>query len=347
MEKKKIKALGIIFGILFLGPLLLINVPLEAKQTPEQVRLRAYPMSPGTSIYTMFHAFADITKKNHPWLRLDIYDAKGSEANIRLLMDHPELRKNSIIYTTDYTNTLARESLVPFDKSYTDLRTFGCYSWLLIGLSTTDETIKTIGDLKGTTIAVGPRVATIAIAFDLLVDNVWHNRDQIRVVYSTLDGVKDAVIDGAVKVWGWTVNTVPGLTSTLCEHAPWMEEIVRSRRVYFIDVPLEDVAKMAKATGHPNTSRRVPKGFVTDYQPATTAYVTMSMGFWADKEMDEEIVYELTKTLVENIDKFKNYHSLGKLMSRESVARVPVPEELFHPGAIRYYNEARIPIGWK
>lgn len=347
MKKGKIKFLNIIFSIFFMALMLLINVPSEAIGQQKEVRLKAFAMRPGTSIYTMFHAFADITKKNHPWLRIDIHDAKGSSANVRLLRDHPELRKNSIVYTQEYSNSLARKSLKPFEKPYTGLRTFGCYSWMLVGLATTDKSIKSIDDLKGSTIAVGPRVATVSIGFNLLVDNVWQNRDDIRIVYSTFGGIKDAVIDGAVKVFGWTVNSVPGITSSLSAHAPWMEEIIRSRQVFFIDVPPEDVAKMAKASGHPNTSRHVPSGLVSADQPATTAYLSSSLGFWVDNEMDEEIVYELTKTLVENVDKFKDYHNLGKLMSRESVARVPVDKELFHPGAIRYYNEAKIPIGWK
>jgi TRAP-type uncharacterized transport system substrate-binding protein len=43
--------------------------------------------------------------------------------------------------------------------------------------------------------------------------------------------------------------------------------------------------------------------------------------------------------IIENVGMFKEYHALGKLMSRESLAYGVDPSKI-HPGALRAYKEA-------
>ncbi len=61
--------------------------------------------------------------------------------------------------------------------------------------------------------------------------------------------------------------------------------------------------------------------------------------------MSEELVYEFTKAIYNNTDKFKDYHGDGKLLTKKTVARVGVPEGLFHPGALKFYREKGIKPG--
>jgi TRAP-type uncharacterized transport system substrate-binding protein len=83
----------------------------------------------------------------------------------------------------------------------------------------------------------------------------------------------------------------------------------------------------------------VPAGAAGANSPAIHAF-GHSLSWWADKEMDEEIVYEITKVIYDHADKFEEQAGAqGKFVTKENVPMVPVTEELFHQGALKLYRE--------
>ena len=56
-------------------------------------------------------------------------------------------------------------------------------------------------------------------------------------------------------------------------------------------------------------------------------------------ELNEDTVYKLTKMIIENVGKLKDYHALGKLMAPGTLAYGWKPENI-HPGALKAYKEA-------
>ena len=62
------------------------------------------------------------------------------------------------------------------------------------------------------------------------------------------------------------------------------------------------------------------------------------MVMFTDEDMDDETIYQLTKTFWENIDSLKENHSFLKDLtlenSLEDIADLPL-----HDGAARYYKE--------
>ena len=74
------------------------------------------------------------------------------------------------------------------------------------------------------------------------------------------------------------------------------------------------------------------KGTDTD-TPALAIKATLAVS----SKLDDETVYNMTKTLFENLDELARAHAKGKEVSVESaVTGVSVP---FHPGALKYYKE--------
>ena len=55
----------------------------------------------------------------------------------------------------------------------------------------------------------------------------------------------------------------------------------------------------------------------------------------------DEYAYEIIKMVIANIDKFAEFHALGKLMSPGALA-FGWPQEQIHPGALKAYKEAGI-----
>ncbi|PRX35201.1 TRAP transporter solute receptor, TAXI family [Meinhardsimonia xiamenensis] len=58
---------------------------------------------------------------------------------------------------------------------------------------------------------------------------------------------------------------------------------------------------------------------------------------------DEELVYRMVKAVAENKDKLAESFGLFRLAKRETMA--PASRVPYHPGALRYYAEAGIPVG--
>ena len=62
----------------------------------------------------------------------------------------------------------------------------------------------------------------------------------------------------------------------------------------------------------------------------------------ASTSLDEKTVYNITKTIYENLSFLNNIHAATKAMSLEkALAGMPMP---LHPGAAKYYREVGIPI---
>lgn len=82
----------------------------------------------------------------------------------------------------------------------------------------------------------------------------------------------------------------------------------------------------------------------TDYEGIAgveTVAILATLACRAD--LDEDLVYQLTKTLFEVQPTLAEQHAKGKVLSAESAINgVSVP---FHPGAIRYYEEIGLNVG--
>ncbi len=72
-------------------------------------------------------------------------------------------------------------------------------------------------------------------------------------------------------------------------------------------------------------------------QPNPVPTVTLSAGVVVNAAMDEKTAYNLTKALVERIDKIKEVHKSMQALTPKLMASATVIP--FHPGAARYYKE--------
>ncbi|MFQ5826970.1 MAG: TAXI family TRAP transporter solute-binding subunit, partial [Dehalococcoidia bacterium] len=231
---------------------------------------------------------------------------------------------------------------VPFKEPYDGARMVAGFTWAIISMWTTDPSIKTFADLKGKSAHLGPKGATPGKLTTKMME-VAGFLDQVRVSYGTFGQMADALNDGLVDA---TVVTGGGYIGTGVAPSPYTLPVHGARKPTYIRISQEEVKRATDAmryTGiryYPN----LPAGSLFDDQPEISAW-THDMGWWADKSMDEEITYELAKIIVENAGKFGSYHKAGSFMTRENVPRASVPKELFHLGALRYYQEQNIPVG--
>ena len=114
-----------------------------------------------------------------------------------------------------------------------------------------------------------------------------------------------------------------------------------SQEIYFI--PFDETAKTELVAKYPFFNpATIPANTYPGQTEAFEALNTGSMHFIAGAGVDEELVYQVTKTIYENREAVIAKHAAGRAINPQNAARnTGTP---FHPGAIRFYREIGI---WK
>lgn len=204
-------------------------------------------------------------------------------------------------------------------------------------ISKADAGIETIGDLKGKRVSVGPPGAGFDMFLGPLLEEHGVTYDDITPVnenYSNSVGLLgDGNIDAAFM--GGAIP-LPALTQACTSHdIKFISYDESTRKVLIEKYPFFQHATIpaANADGKPTY-----KGLTADVPAMNVG----SMHLITTIDEDEELIYQVTKTLWEQRQEIANRHGAGKSINEENAARFTGTP--FHAGAIRFYKEIGI---WK
>jgi TRAP transporter TAXI family solute receptor len=192
-----------------------------------------------------------------------------------------------------------------------------------------DGGVETIADLKGRRVYLGPAGAGFHFFIRPLLEAHGADYEELVAVHGgqgqavdyLSDGSADAAfLGGAVP----TASITQAATSQTIHYIPFSAEA--------IDQVTEDYLFFRPATIPAGTYR----GMDEDYQGLDVG----SMHLITRAGADEELVYQLTKTLYENREQVVAKHPAGRAINPKNAARDT--GTLFHPGARRYYREIGI-----
>ncbi len=116
---------------------------------------------------------------------------------------------------------------------------------------------------------------------------------------------------------------------------PWIEEVQRSRPVYYVPIPKDVVAKV-KETIPILEPAVVPAGKwgATEDVPTWGLY----WGLVVNGAVPDETVYTVLQTLYDNYSDYEGVHARLKAFTLDD-GRLGGVGQPFHPGAIKYYKE--------
>ncbi len=184
--------------------------------------------------------------------------------------------------------------------------------------------IETVADLKGKKVGVGaPGSGTevnarqILGAYDITYDDI--EEDYLSYA-EAVEQLKNGAIDAAF------------LTSGIPNAA--IMDLATTKDVQIIKIEEEVVSALA-ADFPFYSSEMIPADTYGNAEAVETAAVMTLLVTRA--ELSEETVYDITKTVFENLDSLGETHSSGKKISLES-SQVGMPIPL-HPGAAKYFEE--------
>lgn len=194
-----------------------------------------------------------------------------------------------------------------------------------------DSGIDSLDDLRGKVVSVGaPGSGTEVSAATLLEANgiTYDDIDERRLNFNeTADALRDGDIDAGFWSVGPPTSSIINLATTrdIALVPLTEEEIANAREAQPVFVPYTLRAGIYEGIEEPVPTISTPNVLVVN------------------AAMDEDLAYQVTKTLFEKVEELIAIHPAANDTTVEfSLGSTPVP---LHPGAIRYYEEigAEIP----
>jgi uncharacterized protein len=190
-------------------------------------------------------------------------------------------------------------------------------------VATADSNIKTLADLRGKRLSVGaPKSGTELNSRAILAAAGLSYRDIGKVEFlpfaESVELMKDRQLDATLQSAGLGVASLKDLSA--------------STDIRLVPVPKEAVDKI----GPPFVPGKIPANTYTG-QDKDVPTATVANYLVTSSAVSDDLAYQMTKLIFENLPELANAHASGKEIKLETAATGnPIP---LHPGAVRYYKE--------
>lgn len=195
---------------------------------------------------------------------------------------------------------------------------------------TVEETgITSMEDLKGKRIATAsPGTAARPATMQILEAMGYEESDFASVTAMSMTDMGDALKDGTIDVAAFNTG-VPGAA---------VADLNSTRDIVMLQVPQDALDKVLKE--HPAYRLYTVTNEAYSDLTEDCTVLGLPLGLVCNADMDEDLVYAITKTLNESTEELAIAHADGAAWNTESSLSVYNDGEIpFHPGAARYYDE--------
>jgi TRAP transporter TAXI family solute receptor len=282
----------------------------------------------GTSgvYYPLGVSLTQIYAKVMPETKTSVQATKASAENLNLLQSG----RGEVAFTLGDTFSEAWKgnAEVGFKAPLNKLRTIAAiYPNYIHFLASADSGIKSLADLKGKRVSVGaPKSGTELNSRYILKAVGMSYQDLSKVEYlgyaESVELIKNRQLDATLLSSGLGVAAVRDLATAV--------------KIVVIPIPAEVVTKIGEAS----YGTGIIPANTYNGQTADVPTVTVQNYLVTHEGVPSETVYQMTKSMFDNIDAMIAAHAAAKAIDRERAAiAAPVP---LHPGAEKYYREAGV-----
>ncbi|KAF2406635.1 TAXI family TRAP transporter solute-binding subunit [Pseudomonas antarctica] len=279
----------------------------------------------GTSgvYYPIGVGLSQIYNEGIPGVKTSVQATKASVENLNLLQSgRGELALALGDSVADAKNGVEEAG---FNTPLTKLRAIaGAYPNYIQIVASKESGIKTLADLKGKTLSVGaPKSGTELNARAILKAAGLTYADMGKVQYlpfaESVELIKNRQLDATLQSSGLGMAAIRDLSSVM--------------PLNYVAIPPEVVANIGNAAYH---SAMIPAN-TYDGQPDAVPTVAITNILVTRSDVPDELAYQMTKLLFENLPRLGNAHSAAKDITLENATKnLPIA---LHPGAERYYTE--------
>ncbi len=278
----------------------------------------------GTSgvYYPLGVALGKIYAEKIPGVRTQVQSTKASVENLNLL----QAGRGEIALALGDSVKFAWEgnAEVGFPKKLDKLRGIAAvYPNVIQIVASQSSGIKSLADLKGKSLSVGAAKSGTEVNARTIFEAAGMSyKDLSKTEYlpfgESVELIKNRQLDATLQSAGLGVSSIRDLASSV--------------PINVVSVPPAVASKL----GAPYVTSVIP---ANTYQGQSTDVQTVAVGNFlvTHAGVSDEIAYQMTKQLFENLDQMVAAHKAAKDISlKDAIAGMPVP---LHPGAARYYRE--------
>ena len=266
----------------------------------------------------------NVTRKAHK-LRCSVETSAGSVANIKGVL----AKDVDVGIAQSDMQYAARVGEGPFQGSaQPKLRAlFSVYPELLTVMTREDAEVRTLADLRGKRVSLGPPGSGTRATIDLVMNAVGLEKGDLK---SALE-LKFVEMSPAL-----CENKIDAFVFVAGHPNPVFHEAADSCKTRIIPVQGEPIDAMLRSRPY-YAKAEVPGRVYKGTEAAQPTFGTMATVV-VSEDMPEDVAYALTKAVFDNFDDFRKLHpALAGLTKAQALKGETVP---FHPGAMKYYRQA-------
>ncbi len=202
------------------------------------------------------------------------------------------------------------------------------HKFILYGVALADSGIETFFDLNGKKIGRPSLTGSSTPLIDAIYEAYGIDTKTLKETPGThtenLDALRDGVIDFAFVAGG---VPMAGIT-----------DLVTSKNINLLSIDKEIVEPIIEKAGYFDIKTIEPGTYNKQTEPVNL--LTVDVVIAANENLDDELVYEITKALNENTDELALVHKDGAEWNLENSLKLYKKNIVpFHTGAARYYDE--------
>ncbi|UFJ42000.1 TAXI family TRAP transporter solute-binding subunit [Brevibacillus humidisoli] len=303
------------------------------------IHLKVASNNTQTSWYMFTAALAEVLKNNGSNINLEVLPFAGGIGNIELVAQ----KEADFAVSFNIANKWASDGVVAYDKKYPDIRALvGGINQYYVGIIARTDFLKehgidSIADIKEKKIPV--RIITNPVG-SLAEYNTRMVLDAYGLDYDTVKsfgGSVELTSNDVIKT-AFQNGTADLHVLAMSKAHPVITEIALQTDIAVMGIE-DEVREWFKQYGYKNIG--FPGGqFKGQEQEVDTVGFVVS--YITHKDMDEELVYQLTKAVNENKEALVNGHKSVNDFDPQEAANPELLGVPLHPGAERYYREAGI-----
>jgi TRAP transporter TAXI family solute receptor len=299
----------------------------ETKDKTTQVTVRAGKADNPNYVFARQIAEALALATNGAFA-LDVQESQGTVQNV---IDAPKSSANTIFTASRSVITRARRGAQPFapNRGYRDIRAlFPIPAQTLHWVVRQDSGIQSMSDLAGHIFIPGAKgsVSERVTASALQVLGI---DSKVQLMDIDVAAAPDAVMN----------NKVSGLAMAGSFPIPRVTDMAKAAPIRLLGLPPAAIAKMVAADDSimPQTIPKATYPGIDD----DVASVAVPVGFYTTQHMSSATAYMLTKTFWSQLGALADKNAAWRAITPATVATLGVR---LHPGALRFYKEAGIPV---
>lgn len=277
--------------------------------------------------YALGGVLANVLTESVNNLEITATTSGASAANARSLNNGEAelaiLQNDVLGYAYEGIDSMAEDGAMPKLRAIA-----GMYPEVIQLVALKSSNINTIADLKGKKVCVGDAGSGSEVNAKQILEAAGLSYDDFDVQYLSFSDASTAMQNGTVDA-AFATSALPN--TAIVELANTTEIVV---------VPIDGATADALIEAHPFYARTTIGADVYDAQEAESVAIIATLA--CTEDLDEEVVYQITKAMFEQKDALAASHARGNDLDINKVADgITIP---FHPGAIRYYQEQGITV---